>query len=180
MELHIFSDALIKSHGAIAYLVIPASCDNLKGQSKVWFSKSKVSHKFKLKRTGLAVAANIAGTLLDTIVYITRKILWCNFRAVLFQCSTAVNKASHVNNKLCQHFEIRYLKSSVNPVNQFTKRIGYHDKTKWDIKNPYNLFPKGATLKHETPPAKVHPKFKEFNTFCGYMLTKKPIGDRTT
>ena len=137
LQLHIFSDASKDAYGTVAYFVIPESTTR-SGHSQIVCSKGKVAplHKTagqdtipKLELMGLTMSAYMASSLLKvfSMVKFCKKVLWCDSKVVLDQCSSKNNKSPFVHNRvvnirsLCADFEIRYVKSQENPADLLTK-----------------------------------------------------------
>ena len=114
---------------------------------------------------GLTVAANLIRSIKEAypMVEPMRKVLWCDSKVVLAQCSSLNNDLAFVHNRvikirhLAKGFEIRHINGKENPADLITKPIKAQklindnfwwqgpiwlkDPNIWDKPNQYMLDP---------------------------------------
>ena len=153
----------------------------------------------KLELMGLVMSANTAVNIITAYsdLRFKRKILWSDSTTALHQCSSPFNKTNFVQNRvvnireLCPGFEIRYVKSLENPADFITKPIRAKQlltsklwwqgpswlphKNKWDIENPFSLFPDSS--RNPVSDWSIDPivKEEEINTMYGTIVSNVPI-----
>ncbi|XP_055924489.1 uncharacterized protein LOC129956586 [Argiope bruennichi] len=177
-ELHVFSDASLRSFEAVAYLRYKTSKNSF--QTRFVISKTRVApiKKLTLPRLelmGAIIVSRIAKHLKEIFKDLERIILWSDSTIVLhwIKCSASKYK-QFVSNRVIEIPEItnpsnwRHCSGKQNPVDMLTRGISSKDlitsESWWHgpewLRNAENLWPKAKGFQHDSIEPEIASEFK--------------------